>query len=85
MSEVLKMERYKKATVGLLALFFFSAVKVYFWPTKNLVGSPEHFNFSKQDVYFTTEDGLKLHGWRLPDGGKSKVGTIFFYTVMLKT
>ncbi|WP_243978724.1 alpha/beta hydrolase [Vibrio natriegens] len=79
MSEVLKMERYKKATVGLLALFFlFGCESLFFWPSKNLVGSPEHFNFSKQDVYFTTEDGLKLHGWRLPAGGKSKVGTIFF-------
>ncbi len=72
------MELYKTLAVGLLALFIAGCESLFFWPSKNLVASPEHFNFSKQDFYFTTEDNIKLHGWKLPSVGESKRGTIYF-------
>lgn len=34
-----------------------------YYPTKEIYFNPEKFQLTKEDVYFQTEDGLRLHGW----------------------
>ena len=48
-----------------------------FHPEKQHYPIPEELGIVKQDVYFTTADGLRLHGWFLPAKQPAK-GTVLF-------
>jgi len=48
-----------------------------FHPSKTMERTPDQLGLAYEDVYFKTEDGIKLHGWYLPAAGKP-VGTILF-------
>jgi fermentation-respiration switch protein FrsA (DUF1100 family) len=48
-----------------IILFVFQSHFVYF-PFRRLAASPDQIGLSYETVYFTTEDGLKLHGWYVP-------------------
>jgi fermentation-respiration switch protein FrsA (DUF1100 family) len=48
-----------------IILFVFQSQFVYF-PFRRLAASPDQIGLSYETVYFTTEDGLKLHGWYVP-------------------
>ncbi|OLQ71716.1 hydrolase [Photobacterium proteolyticum] len=61
----------------IFVLFLTGCESLFFWPSKKMVPSPEYFNFTKQDRYFTSEDGTIIHSWHLP-ASKEKRGTIFF-------
>jgi fermentation-respiration switch protein FrsA (DUF1100 family) len=37
-----------------------------FFPDPNLVGTPADVNLNYDDVWFTTADGIRLHGWWIP-------------------
>ncbi len=37
-----------------------------FFPTSELEYTPDQKDLSYEDVFFTTEDGIRLHGWFLP-------------------
>ena len=37
-----------------------------FYPTSGIDGTPKELGLSYEDVYFTTEDGVKLNGWFIP-------------------
>ena len=43
--------------------------KSVFFPLKGLQASPLDFNLAFRDVYLTTEDNIKLHGWFIPYEG----------------
>ena len=45
------------------AHFSFRPINLFFSPTKELVNNPQVQQFSHQDVYFKSADGLSLHGW----------------------
>jgi fermentation-respiration switch protein FrsA (DUF1100 family) len=47
---------------------------LFFKPTKELVMSPEVLKYSPSDVYFTSSDGVILHGWYFR--AKEERGTI---------
>ena len=53
-----------------------------FQPTNGYVFDPEKiqkfFKIKIEDVYFTNQDGLRLHGWFLPNQLKPTKGTILF-------
>jgi len=49
---------------------------VYF-PDPNLARTPSNIGLDFEDVYFTTEDGYKLHGWFIP--GKGDFTFIWFH------
>jgi len=37
-----------------------------FYPTSEMDGTPKELGLSYEDIYFTTEDGVKLNGWFIP-------------------
>lgn len=43
--------------------------------------SPRSFGLAFEDVYLTTEDGIKIHGWFVPAVGRDRgaVATIVFF------
>lgn len=60
-----------------LVLLLSGCESLFFWPSKKMVPSPEYFNFTKQDRFFTSEDGTIIHSWLLPTSTEKR-GTIFF-------
>ncbi len=40
-----------------------------FFPYKTIEETPREWGLTYEDVYFTTEDGLKLNGWWVPGNG----------------
>jgi uncharacterized protein len=74
-----------KATAGLLALIALAALpgcgRLFFYPSREFVRNP-HLEealdgIAREDVFFTTPDGLRLHGWMLRPAGRPS-GTILF-------
>jgi fermentation-respiration switch protein FrsA (DUF1100 family) len=43
--------------------------RLIFFPDKTIVETPHEWGMAYEDVYFTTEDGLKLNGWWIPGTG----------------
>lgn len=52
----------------LIVLLFVYAMqeKMLFFPTEAIEATPAEIGLHYTDVYFTTEDGIKLHGWYIP-------------------
>jgi fermentation-respiration switch protein FrsA (DUF1100 family) len=48
-----------------------------FFPEKAMVEDPGNLGLDFEDVYFTTIDGVKLHGWFVP--GESEVTWLWFH------
>ena len=48
-----------------LFVFFFQGRLVYY-PEKEIVATPGDIGLEYRDVFFETEDGVKLHGWYVP-------------------
>jgi fermentation-respiration switch protein FrsA (DUF1100 family) len=42
---------------------------IVFFPDPDLVGTPKDVNLDYEDVWFTTADGVRLHGWWVPQPG----------------
>ncbi|HKQ47411.1 MAG TPA: alpha/beta hydrolase [Phycisphaerae bacterium] len=50
--------------------------RVFYYPDQRVRCSPADHELRFEDVYFETDDGVRLHGWFLPSrGGKAK-GTV---------
>jgi uncharacterized protein len=49
---------------------------LFFYPEKRHVDNPEVAQFPYEDVYFRTDDGIKLHAWFFPAEDSS--GTVLF-------
>ncbi|QUJ70156.1 alpha/beta hydrolase (plasmid) [Photobacterium sp. GJ3] len=69
---------------ALIAVIYMVAVlglsgceSLFFWPSKQLVPSPEVLKFTKEDKFFTAQDGTLIHGWQIAAQGE-KQGTIYF-------
>lgn len=66
---------------GLLALnvlMYFMQPGMIFFPMSELEQTPADWRMEYQDVYFTTEDNIKLHGWYLPHPEAKQV-LLFFH------
>jgi fermentation-respiration switch protein FrsA (DUF1100 family) len=50
---------------------------VFFQPQQIQYLTPDKIGLVYEDVYFTSSDGVKLHGWMLPARGKAR-GTVLF-------
>lgn len=48
-----------------------------FFPTREVPAAPTQLRLPYEDVYFTTEDGLRLHGWYLP--GSRDITWLWFH------
>lgn len=66
---------------ALLLLLVFSSLSactgVFFQPQKTQYLTPNEIGLVYEDVYFSSVDGIKLHGWMLPAQDKAK-GTVLF-------
>jgi fermentation-respiration switch protein FrsA (DUF1100 family) len=48
-----------------------------FFPTSDIVSTPDQVGLDYEDVFFTTSDGLRLHGWYVP--GTTDVTWLWFH------
>src|SRR5512146_550061 len=44
----------------------FSEKGVVFFPDPDLIGTPGDYGLAYEEVFFTAEDGVRLHGWWVP-------------------
>ena len=49
-----------------------------FLPTAEIIHTPVILNLSFEDVFVTTSDGVRLHGWYVPARGEAR-GTLLFF------
>src|SRR5512139_2924058 len=42
---------------------------IVFFPDPDLLGTPRDVHLNYDDVWFTTADGVRLHGWWVPQPG----------------
>jgi fermentation-respiration switch protein FrsA (DUF1100 family) len=47
----------------------FSEKGIVFFPDPNLIGTPGDYGLEYEEVYFSAEDGVRLHGWWVPQAG----------------
>jgi len=59
------------------AAFLSACTGFFFYPWEQHVRTPAHIGLAYDDVWFETEDGVRLHGWFLPASGRA-CGTILF-------
>jgi len=52
--------------VLVVVLFRFLENALVFYPDRSLVASPKDIGLAYEDVWMTTSDGIKIHGWFLP-------------------
>jgi fermentation-respiration switch protein FrsA (DUF1100 family) len=53
---------------------------LFYWPEKGLRGTPDQLGMPYRDVFLTTDQGLRLHGWWLEarlEPGQSEKGVIY--------
>lgn len=67
---MLKLIIYIAVAAGAVSLYakYLEANSVFF-PLKGLQTSPAEVGLTFQDVYLTTEDNIKIHGWFIPFQG----------------
>ncbi|MFK7993947.1 MAG: alpha/beta hydrolase [Granulosicoccus sp.] len=54
-----------------------SCTRLFFYPQKELVRTPASLGFDYDDVYMTTRDGVRIHGWIIKPL-KKPLGSVFF-------
>jgi fermentation-respiration switch protein FrsA (DUF1100 family) len=53
----------------------FGCDRVFYYPDARVRGNPSEYQLKYEDVYFTSQDGVRLHGWYFPASGRAK-GTV---------
>ena len=51
--------------IVLVCLSTTACTNLFFYPQENLLRTPEQLRTAYQDIYVTTEDNFRLHGWHL--------------------
>ncbi len=62
---------------GLCIIVYLFQGKLIYFPTNTLMYTPNNYSFDYEDIFFTTEDNIKLHGWFIP--APESRGTILFH------
>jgi fermentation-respiration switch protein FrsA (DUF1100 family) len=52
--------------LGIVALMYVSQSRQVYFPVSTLVTTPAAHGMAYEDVFFETEDGLRLHAWMVP-------------------
>ena len=69
---ILRLLRIGALILGVLALSFLSGCwnwfveKQIFFPDKTIVQTPADYDLPFEDVWFTSTDSIRLHGWLIP-------------------
>lgn len=73
----------RKAVLILFAVAFLTSLSgcssLLYYPTKERLSDPARFRHKPQDVFFQTEDGLKLHGWYFKTPKRPAKATVLFF------
>ncbi len=73
----------KALSLGFLFFFtfsFFSCSSFFFYPSRELLKNPYIESFSYRDVFFSSKDGIKLHGWYVfAKTSKPKATVVLFH------
>lgn len=66
--------------LALLGAYLLACVLVFvfqprfvFFPDRQVISSPKHIGLDYEDVFFETEDNVRLHGWFVPGEGSEDV------------
>lgn len=62
---------------GMLCVLMSGCTSLFFYPMKQHVTAPGKFGYDYEDVFLTTEDGLRVHGWWIRSSTPA-VGSLFF-------
>ena len=79
-----------KSCIRLLLIFIFLGFcllvgvrlilpSLVFLPTAEIIRTPAALNLSYEDVFLTTSDGVRLHGWYIPNRGDARATLLFFH------
>ncbi len=71
-----------KSRVGLFLLILFllsGCNRLFFHPTTAEILTPDKLGLKYENIYITTPDNVKIHGWHLPATGAKKGSIIFFH------
>ena len=82
------MGKFKKVCIRLLSVvficvFLLAGIRLLmhfmvFMPTRHLIHTPADINLPFEDVFVTTSDGVRLHGWYIPVQN-SRATLLFFH------
>lgn len=71
------------ALFSLIALLTTSCTQVFYQPTSQLYSDPAQLGLEFENIYLTTDDGVRLHGWFFPSkktaAHPSSKGLILFF------
>lgn len=71
----------RHALLALLLALCAGCGHLFYFPEKGLRGTPDQVGIPYEDVYLTSADGMRLHGWFLParlEAGQAHRGLIYF-------
>ncbi|UCG13724.1 MAG: alpha/beta hydrolase [Deltaproteobacteria bacterium] len=57
----------------------YSEKGLIFFPTRELEGTPAHYQLRYEDIYFPATDKTKLHGWYVPAANPEKTITLLWF------
>jgi fermentation-respiration switch protein FrsA (DUF1100 family) len=58
---------------------FFQEKGTVFFPDPYLIGTPADWKLEYEEVFFRTQDGVRLHGWFVPGPGAAGVTLLWFH------
>lgn len=65
--------------VSALVLLIGGCAGLFFYPWSQHVRTPDQIGLGYEDVWFETDDGLRLHGWYLPARGNPCASVLFLH------
>lgn len=68
---------WHRALFVIFATMLGGCTSAFFFPHRHMLASPEDAGLAYEDVFFTSADGARLHGWWLPSRSHPR-GTILF-------
>lgn len=63
----------------LCSLSLMGCSNAFFQPLKQHIATPEQYGIEYKDVYFSAEDGARLHGWWFPAREQAKACVLFLH------
>jgi uncharacterized protein len=64
--------------VFFVAFLYLTQDRMFFFPTSELVTTPDRHGLAYEDVWLTAEDGVQLHGWFVP-APRARATLLFFH------
>ncbi|MFH1553106.1 MAG: alpha/beta hydrolase [Candidatus Omnitrophota bacterium] len=77
-----KKVMYYIVALAIIVLFIALYVRWFerssiFFPSRQIVATPDSIGLAYEDVYFKTSDGVQLNGWFVPDGDSPRATVLY--------